>query len=265
MAKMVFIGVPYWLGKKDEYTQPVEVVRESGIASEFGAVWVDIAPDFSGGVHPVTAVNRALAAAIQAHPDAIPMILAGDCTACVGAMKGLEAHAPHVLWYDAHGDFNTPATSPSDFLGGMPLAAMVGDEPAWMIEGVAMQPIPSARVVLVDGRDLDPEEAERVRASELVHLPDVADVDGYAWGDARVYLHFDGDIVRLEDHPAVNYPAAGGPTLEACIESVRAVLAQTQVVGVFFTLWNNHHAGATQSREALLRVIRATAQTVQGL
>jgi arginase len=115
---------------------------------------------------PVISVNRAIAEAIQAHHDAIPMIMAGDCTACVGAMKGLEAQSPHVLWYDAHGDYNTPETSPSGFLGGMPLAAMVGRGSQWMLEGVKMTPIAEERVVLIDARDLDPEEAQLVRESK---------------------------------------------------------------------------------------------------
>jgi arginase len=265
MAKMVFIGVPYWLGKKDEYSGVVEIVRDSGIASEFGAEWVDIAPQFSDDEHPVISVNRAIAEAIQAHHDAIPMIMAGDCTACVGAMKGLEAQSPHVLWYDAHGDYNTPETSPSGFLGGMPLAAMVGRGSQWMLEGVKMTPIAEERVVLIDARDLDPEEAQLVRESKLTHLPDVADVDGYAWDNASIYLHFDGDIIRLEDHPAVNYPAEGGPTLEASIASIQSALQQANVAGFFVTLWNDSFEGADKSRQALMQVIRSAATTIQSL
>lgn len=265
MAKMIFIGVPYWLGEKDEYTQSVEVVRDTDIAAQFNAEWHDIKPYFANEIHPVTAVNRAIAQIIQAHPDAVPIIIAGDCTACIGAMKGLEAQSPHVLWYDAHGDFNTPETSPSGFLGGMPLAAMVGLGSQWMLEGVAMQPIPQERVILVDGRDLDPEEAELVRNSHITHLPDVADVDGYAWNDARLYVHFDGDVLPLADHPAVSYPAEGGASLQAHLDSLTSALTQATVAGVFVTLWNNHMPGTDQSRDTMLKVIRHIATTVQSL
>jgi arginase family enzyme len=57
-----------------------------------------------------------------------PLLLASDCTICLTTLPAVVRHAPdaHVLWLDAHGDFNTPATTPSGFLGGMCLAAACG-------------------------------------------------------------------------------------------------------------------------------------------
>ena len=119
------IGVPYALGQfKTESS--IEALKASGIAEELGAAWVDLEPDFAVHENPVVAVNRALAEVIAAHPDETPLIFAQDCTSVWGTLKGLAAQSPAILWYDAHGDFNTPETSPSGYLGGMPLAAVVG-------------------------------------------------------------------------------------------------------------------------------------------
>ena len=104
------IGVSYWLGKKDDYTGAVEALKASGIADEIGAPWVDVTPDAAVD-DPIIALNRALGRAIRQYPEHTPLIFAADCTSCLGAVQGLQQDNLHVLWYDAHGDFNTPETT----------------------------------------------------------------------------------------------------------------------------------------------------------
>ncbi len=263
MAKLACIGVPYWLGETTEYTGAVETARERGIAEDIGATWIEIQPEFNG-VDPVIAVNRALAEAIAAcDADTIPLILAGDCTSCLGAMKGLEAHQPHVLWYDAHGDFNTPETTPSGFLGGMPLAALVGMGNQHLLQGLDLRPIAEGRVTLTDGRDLDPQEAVLVQESNLTHLEAVNAVTDIDWSGKPLYIHFDSDVMHLNDLPAVSYPAEGGPGLQMCINSVTGAAREGDVRGVLFTLWNDEHPGAEQSADSTLAVIRAVAEVLR--
>ncbi len=126
MSKYVCIGVPYYLGEARPERAEVSALRQSGIAAELNAEWVEIEPDFAAADDPAVAVNWALAEAIKAHQAKTPVVFANDCTSCLGMVKGLEDKAPAILWYDSHGDFNTPETTPSGFLGGMPLAALVG-------------------------------------------------------------------------------------------------------------------------------------------
>jgi arginase len=264
MAKLTCIGVPYWLGEKTEYTGAVETARDRGIAEDIGAAWTEIQPDFSGDTDPVIAVNRALAEAVAAcDDDTIPLILAGDCTSCLGAMKGLEAHQPHVLWYDAHGDFNTPETTPSGFPGGMPLAALVGLGNAHLLQGLDLKPVADERITLTDARDLDPQEAILVQESNLTHLEDVSAVTDIDWSERPLYIHFDTDVVHLNDLPAVSYPAEGGSELQACIDSVTGAVRAGDVRGVLFTLWNDDHPGAAQSADSTLAVIRAVADILR--
>ncbi|MCA9912290.1 MAG: arginase family protein [Anaerolineae bacterium] len=266
MAKLVIITVPYWLGEKTEYSGSVEAALEANIAEQIGAQVVQIAPQFSADEEAVVSVNRALAQAIHDHADSVPLILAGDCTSCWGAVTGLlqRERDLHVMWYDAHGDFNTPETSPSGFLGGMPLAAMVGKGNQERVHAIGLRrPIEENRITLVDGRDLDPEEAQMLEDSFVHQLPSVSDVQSRTWEFMPMYIHFDGDVLNLEDNPAVGYPAAGGPSLAESIESVQHVIRNSEVKGVLFTLWDQRKPGAEQSRESLLSVIRAAAEALQ--
>jgi arginase len=266
MAELVVIGVPYWLGSAEKHSGSVPVARDSGILAEIGADYLDIAPEFQEGEHPVTAVNRALAAVVkqtQANGQ-VPLIFAGDCCYCLGMMKGLEDSQPDVLWYDAHGDFNTPETTPSGFLGGMPLAAMVGRGNQELMTGIDLNPVAESKVFLLDGRDLDPLEAVAVRESDLTHLTQLDAVKDVDWNKRPVYVHFDGDVLRLEDHPAVSYPAKGGPTTQEAIASLKTVIESADVKAVFFTLWNNQLEGATESQASNLAVIRAVAEALRG-
>lgn len=92
MTTYICIGVPYWLGESTTGRTEVESIKNSGIAQELGAEWVDIQPDFSAVDNPVIAVNRAIADTIQLHSDKTPIVFASDCTSCLGMVKGLESH-----------------------------------------------------------------------------------------------------------------------------------------------------------------------------
>jgi arginase len=266
MVELVVIGVPYWLGSAEQHSGSVQVARDSGILGEIGADYIDIEPQFKEGEHPVTAVNRALAETVKQTQakGQVPLIFGGDCCYCLGMMKGLEDSQPDVLWYDAHGDFNTPETTPSGFLGGMPLAAMVGRGNQELMTGIDLAPVAESKVYLLDGRDLDPEEAVAVRESDLTHLTQLDAVKGVDWKQRSVYVHFDGDVLRLEDHPAVSYPAKGGASTQEVIDSLKVVIDSADVKAVFFTLWNNKLEGAQASQESNLAVIRAVAEALRG-
>ena len=98
MSSYVCIGVPYYLGEALPERCEVEALRQSGIAAELNAEWVEIAPDFAAAADPVVAVNRALAAAVAEHAEQVPVVFANDCTSCLGMVKGLEAQgARHPL------------------------------------------------------------------------------------------------------------------------------------------------------------------------
>jgi arginase family enzyme len=127
------------------------------------------------------------------------VITASDCTICMGTFAAVVAREPSVrfLWLDAHGDFNTPDTTPSGFLGGMCLAAACG---VWSDGRVD-----PARVHMVGVRDLDEDEREVVaRAGLRMGVPH----------HGPVYVHLDCDVLDPAVH-ASQFPVPGGLGLEA--------------------------------------------------
>jgi arginase len=138
----------------------------------------------------------ASAAAAAAEPG---VITASDCTICIGTFPAVVAREPSVrfLWLDAHGDFNTPDTTPSGFLGGMCLSAACG---VWTDGRVD-----PARVHMVGVRDLDEDEREVVaRAGVRMGVPH----------HGPVYVHLDCDVLDPSVHRA-QFPVPGGMGLEA--------------------------------------------------
>jgi len=169
-----------------------------------------------------------------------PVSLAGDCCTAIAVLAGLQRAGinPLLIWFDAHGDFNTWETTPSGFLGGMPLAMLVGKGEQTMPNAVGLKAQPEDKVILTDARDLDPGERQLIQKSALTHLTSVEALLTFDLPDAPIYVHFDTDVVCPEESPAQNYLAMGGPTAT----TVRAVfdrLAQTgKIVAASLSAWN---------------------------
>ena len=257
MKSYVCIGVPYYLGKSLPDRLEVEALRKAGIADELDAEWVDIEPDFARWKDAVVAVNRALAEAILAHTDKIPLVFANDCTSCLGMVKGLERKSPALLWYDSHGDFNTPETTPSGFLGGMPLAALVGRGNQHLMQSLELAPINESDVIVTDVRNLDPEEGDMLRASKVKIIESLDALRAAELPEKPLYIHFDSDVVDCAEMPAMSYPEPGGPSLQESVESLRLVMARGNVAGILFSLWNGTLAGADEAMTATFELIRA--------
>jgi arginase len=248
--KAIFICVPYWMGSFN----PVR----AALARHTWRLVTPPLPDASP-TERMGALCRALAAEVAATRAAgnLPVVIAGDCTDSVGMAAGLQQTTPDftLVWYDAHGDFNTPETSPSGFIGGMPLAMLCGRGEQTIVAGAGARVHPESQVILTDARDLDPGEKEAVAASALTHLPNVADLLTLTLPDKPIYIHFDSDVLRLEDMSAVNYPAQGGSD-RVTIEASLAHLAQTgRVAAVSVTLWNPELDEAGTAEETVLGVV----------
>jgi len=150
---------------------------------------------------------------------------------------------PTVYWFDAHGDFNTPETSPSGYLGGMPLAMITGRGDQSLLEAVELTPVPDERVVLSGARDLDPAEAEALAASGLSRLS-VHDIAHAVPPDGPLFVHLDVDVVNPHEMPAVDYPAGGGPGVAAVRAAMIHLAATDRVVGFSVAAPNPDLAGA---------------------
>ena len=176
-----------------------------------------------------------LAATVEASAGARPLALLGECTLAPAVTAGLRRAYPELVlvWVDAHGDLNTPETTPSGFLGGMPFAILLG----WCHDHLRLAagldpPLPEERAALVGARDLDPGEAAAIRRSRLVVADTVEEAIQRLPARAPIYLHVDGDVLDPDDAPGVNFPAPGGWSVDRLRDEMEAAAASGRIVGM---------------------------------
>ena len=163
--------------------------------------------------------------------DMVPLVLGGDHSIAIGTTAGAAAHFHKkskrigLIWLDAHGDMNTPESSPTGNVHGMPLASIMGYGPPELTELAGIKPMVEPRsVVLVGIRDLDAKERRLVKESG-VHVFTMRDIDErgmrevmadalrFAIDDtAGVAVSLDMDFVDPTDAPGVGTPVRGGVT-----------------------------------------------------
>jgi arginase len=165
----------------------------------------------------------------------VPLLMAGDCSISLTTLPTVLRHRPEakVLWLDAHGDYNTPDTTSSSFLGGMCLAGACGE---WS-SGLA-DPIPAERVVLAGVRDLDPAERELLERSAATvigaSVVETLVAVQNALDGAPVYVHLDLDVLDPSIFPA-QFPAPGGLAPEKLYDLLEAVAEECELVGLEIT------------------------------
>ncbi len=163
--------------------------------------------------------------------DLLPLVLGGDHSIAVGTAGGAAAHNHKqskrigLIWLDAHGDMNTPESSPSGNVHGMPLASIMGYGPPELTDLGGIKPMVEPRnIVLVGIRDLDAKERRLVKESG-VHIFTMRDIDErgmrevmaealrFAGDDtAGIAVSLDMDFVDPSDAPGVGTPVRGGVT-----------------------------------------------------
>ena len=186
-----------------------------------------------------------------------PIVIAGDCCATIAVHGGLQRAGlePVLVWLDAHGDFNTWETTPSGFLGGMPLAMLVGLGDQTLMQAVSRRALPEQRVVLTDARDLDPGERELLERSDVRHLEDASWLPTADLPQGPLWVHFDVDVVDPSDVPAVDFPAPGGRSAAELEEIFDKLAARRKIAAVSISTWRPQRDPDGQSREICLRLL----------
>ena len=163
------------------------------------------------------------------------MLLAADCSVAASTIPAVGRHRPdaRILWLDGHGDYNTPETSGSGYLGGMCLAAATGEWDAGLGDAV-----PAERVVLAGVRDLDPGERELLErsAATVIGASPVETLVAAknALEGAPVFVHLDLDVIDPEHFPAA-VPAPGGLHPDKLYDLMDSVLEDSELVGIEIT------------------------------
>ncbi len=172
----------------------------------------------------------AVAAAVAAE-SGVPLALLGECTLAPAMAAALQERHPDLalVWLDAHGDLNTPETSPSGFLGGMPFATLLGWCHPELRPG---PPLPVERAALVGARDLDPGEVAAIDQSGLASVDDVGAALAALPVDAPLWVHLDGDVLDPAEAPGVDFPAPGGWTAGQLLAECGRLAATRRIVGI---------------------------------
>jgi arginase len=266
---LALIAVPYDLGRADvgsgcgpgAYLKAgaAEALRARGHTVE--VVTVVRETPFEDELQAVLDVNAATAVAVERalFDDALPLVMAGNCNVTLGVQAGLQRGGSMdaaLVWLDAHGDFNTPVTTETGYLDGMPLAMVCGRA---YREAVARQvdadPLPEASVLHAGGRDFDPRELESLLASDVrvvegnalrsrgplqaltAPLDALARERRDAWGLAPdelppAHLHVDLDVLDPAAAPGVTFPSPHGLSAAQLLETIDLVRERFGLIAV---------------------------------
>ena len=175
------------------------------------------------------------------------LMTGGDCTHITGVVGGLQdAHGPAarigLVWFDAHGDFNTPRTTLSGMLGGMPVAVCAGlAHPGWRERSHILAPLPTDRILMVDVRNLDPEEEQLIRATDITIAATATGFPGADLASSVVdlaarcdllYLHIDSDILDASLVPNHGTREPNGPSMVQVQRAITTVMATGKVAAL---------------------------------
>ncbi len=246
MDKVAILGVPMDLGAGRRgvdmgpsalrYARLNETIKKLGYtAHDLGDVEVPVVETLkinggdSGGLHhlePIRAACEELARRLGELPeDALPVVLGGDHSISMGSVSGVaRGRRTGLIWIDAHADFNTPETSPTGNIHGMPLAALMGLGDGRLVNlGGAGPKLRPEDVVLVGVRSVDPGERRLLKEAgvtvytmkevDRMGIPTIAaNVVAQLERLDRVHVSFDADVLDPSVAPGVGTPVPGGLT-----------------------------------------------------
>jgi arginase len=235
---LIETGFLEYLGSREHEVRLIEVESAAPFATDAGTTF-ELARLISHHVRAAKESGR------------FPLVLAGNCGSSIGTVAGLGGSRVGVVWFDAHGDFNTPEISPSGFLDGMALSVLTGRCWRALAETVpGFEPVPESQVVLVGIRDLDPEEAIAIERSSVRVVRGGVDrpartqqvvereVEDLGRLVRAVYLHVDLDILDPGVVRANHFAAPGGFTVGELREMIDGLRSRMEIEAVALTSYD---------------------------
>lgn len=233
--------------------------------------------------HPYQALTKSVSDSVYSGLKAGKgvFVTGGTCLHAPGVAGGIRRAFGKdaklgIIWMDAHGDINTPETSPSGMLGGMPYAAVLGlcMEDWRKICGLE-PPFDDRFAILTDARNLDKEETDNLKNMNLTVINTGDFLDEQKWVrqvreladkvDA-LYLHIDADIVDSQYVPGHMTPEPGGPDIWPLLRNIRVVMetGKVPVVTIASVYFNTGESNPEIRREsAILTGIRMTGTVLE--
>jgi arginase len=262
--RIALIGVPLDLGQgRRGVDMGPSAIRYAGIAERLRAIGYEVddrgdvavpraeAAEVGDGhakyLEAIVGVAGEVASAVEAAQRAgdLVVVLGGDHSLALGVFAGLARASGRgaAIWLDAHADCNTPETSLTGNVHGMPLAVALGwgDERFAVAGGPAAPWIDEERSIIIGARDLDPQERIRLRASQVaVHTMTEIDRHGMervvrsaierVQGAPFVHVSLDLDVVDPQWAPGVGTPVRGGISFREAHLAVE-LLSEAGLVG----------------------------------
>jgi arginase len=171
--------------------------------------------------------------------DGVAITIGGDCGTELASVSHVTDQGDvALLWFDAHGDLNTPESSPSSVFNGMVLRTLLGDGTPGLIPA---RPVKPSDVVLIGTRELDPPEEEYLAESgiPLLEAGTVTAAQLLAavrkTGSTRVYIHVDLDVLDPAEFEGLDSPVPFGLSAATLVELIRAVKSEFELVGAGIT------------------------------
>ena len=215
---------------------PAETFIEVGASSADAPV----VEDRVTGLTSVASTTQAALGAIAGRNPSRIFTIAGTCGAEVAPIGWLNERYRGdlaVIWLDAHGDLNTPDSSPSSHFHGMVLRTLLGDGPDALVRQLPRRLSPE-QVFLAGVRDLDRPEAMFISDSAIATLtpadlrvPDRVAGRVTARGFKHAYVHLDLDVLDPAEFPDALMRTPGGPSVDEVVEVVRTIAQTLSVVG----------------------------------
>jgi arginase len=244
---------------------------EAKLRAEGHSVVVEtIEPDpasWAAEIHTAFELARILAKRVKAarNADRFPLILGGNCNTALGAVAGLGAPLG-VMWFDAHGDFNTPEITRGGFLDGMALATVAGR--CWRaiserIEG--FKPVVDASILLLGARSLDElektalDESAIRRLDSSVSAPQLIPLlEAIGRHVDQFYLHLDLDALDPKVGSANEFAVSDGFTLQNLLAVLRAAGASVPIGALTIAFYDPAFDGSGTVRAAAFEAIATT-------
>ncbi len=221
---------------------------------------------------------RTLSAAVAdaREADRFTVVLAGNCFSALGTVTGLGGERVGVLWFDAHGDLNTPDTTTSGFLDGMAAATLTGRCWRELVATIpGFRPLHDLNLLLIGARDLDRPESALASAVGIARL-DSDELRSHGTRAAvrkrlarmsqsadTFYLHVDLDVLDPDVAPVSAFSTPGGLTPGEVVEAAAAAAAVRPICAVAIASYDPAFDIDGRAAAAAIHIVRGIAREAE--